>query len=367
MGDAGRVMAVGPYAALRDHVRADIADLGDVVLAPALLNAPTHLGVSQVPATELTWEQGFVAWVESLVPRLTEPLPEQTLQTILTAMAEAGTGFVADVVSRFCGPITRHLFASPLGFILFLEAFGFDADPDDFWPQPCAAQLPPSGWERVAAAGHALYSTHPDTLRAAKQWSTARGRPFSLHLAEDAGERELTLSGGGGLADFYRRAGVLPVDYRAPGISPTAYAHALGLLDIRSLAVHCVHVDADDIQLLRRSGASVALCPRSNVIIGVGRAPAEELLTSGINVCLATDGLCSTPDLDLWNELFFFKQNLKCVLRPVDLLRLVTANPARALGLEADMGVVRPGARAIFSRVPRWLVNFNPSQNPLGE
>lgn len=354
-GDAGRIHGLGPYASCRGHVRADIVDLGDAILCPGLVNAHTHLGLSHLAAESLVLGQGFVSWVRSLVPRLNEPLPEDKLQVLVEELRESGTALVADVAGRNCAAVAKALVRAGLDYLLELEFFGFGASgppPYGQWPL-FGQELPESVWtEHVAAAGHALYSTSPDALVRARAWSRARGRPFSLHLAEDPGEVELLRSGGGDMADFYRRAGILPADFRPPGLSPTAYAASLGLLGPGTLAVHAVQLDDDDIQTLARSGASVCLCPRSNALLAVGRGPWEALLASGISVCLGTDGRCSNLDLDLWAELQYFKQNLKVELGMADLLAMVTRNAAAALGKSATHGLLAPGRGAVFSAVP---------------
>jgi cytosine/adenosine deaminase-related metal-dependent hydrolase len=61
--------------------------------------------------------------------------------------------------------------------------------------------------------------------------------------------------------------------------------------------VHCVDVDAEDLALLRASGATVVLCPRSNRFISGRLPPLEALLAAGIPLALGTDSLASCPSL----------------------------------------------------------------------
>ena len=100
---------------------------------------------------------------------------------------------------------------------------------------------------------------------------------FSLHLAEVPGENELFLTGRGKLAGFVRSRRILPSGFTPPEQRVVPFAHSLGLLDSRSLAVHCVRVNEEDADILARSGASVCLYPKSNTWIDVGPAPAAML------------------------------------------------------------------------------------------
>ncbi len=71
-----------------------------------------------------------------------------------------------------------------------------------------------------------------------------------------------------------------------------------GVLGPRTIAAHCVHVDAQEIDLLRESGTWVTHQPRSNMNNAVGAAPVESMLRTGIKVCLGNDGFSNA----MWEE-----------------------------------------------------------------
>jgi cytosine/adenosine deaminase-related metal-dependent hydrolase len=58
-----------------------------------------------------------------------------------------------------------------------------------------------------------------------------------------------------------------------------------------------VDVDDEDVALLRGSGATVVLCPRSNLFIGGKLPPLDRLLAAGIPLAVGTDSLASSPSL----------------------------------------------------------------------
>ncbi|HSQ17092.1 MAG TPA: putative aminohydrolase SsnA [Anaerolineales bacterium] len=74
--------------------------------------------------------------------------------------------------------------------------------------------------------------------------------------------------------------------------------HHHGLLGPQSIAVHAVHVDAREIQLLAESGTWVTHQPRSNMNNGVGIGPVESMLRAGVKVCLGNDGFSNA----MWQE-----------------------------------------------------------------
>lgn len=355
LGEDGRVTAVGLHSALKDDAKADILDLGSLELAPGLVNAHTHLGLSHLPACGLPMGRGFAPWAGGLVKGIFSPHEQMAVRAdireAVDAMAADGVVLAAEVGGRHLPHVWEALGDAKIDARIFLEFLGFgtpgppmDGDGGE-WP---VDDVPPDAWPAVAAAGHALYSTSPEALQRAKAWSSARGLPFSLHLAEDAGEVELLATGRGELGDFYRQLGVLPKDFTWPRKTPVAHAHDLGLLDAATLAVHCVHLTTEDIAILAASKCTVVLCPRSNANIGVGRARWEDLLEAGIPLALGTDGLCSAPDLDPLAELAHLRENIAADLTPEQGLAMITSTPAKALGMADAYGTIEPGKLAKF-------------------
>jgi cytosine/adenosine deaminase-related metal-dependent hydrolase len=347
--DAGRVVASGAaHDVLRDF-SGPVEDLGPVTVTPGLINAHVHLELSHV-AGGTARGQGFTAWLRSLIGNSLGKLSQLALDKAIAQMRACGTVAVIDVTSRNTALVAEALEAADIGGLLAVEFFGFADAGALRWPVDLDA-LSATAREHVAAAGHALYSTHPETLRAAKAWCVRHGRPFVMHLAEHPDETEQLLTGKGEFARLLRKAGVLPEDWAAPGCRPVAYADRLGLLDKQTMAVHCVQLDQGDIATLAARGCAVCLCPRSNEYIAVGRAPWRALDEAGVPLCLGTDGLSSNQDLSLWNEAAAL---LRAPGGPgfFQVLEWMTLNPARLLGAEHLYGTLEPGAVAGYSIVP---------------
>jgi putative selenium metabolism protein SsnA len=69
--------------------------------------------------------------------------------------------------------------------------------------------------------------------------------------------------------------------------------HDLGILGNKTIAAHCVHVDEDEIELLKSTLTNVVHNPESNMANAVGCAPVLEMLRRGVRVGLGTDGYTS--------------------------------------------------------------------------
>ncbi len=335
----GRILAVGPWKEVAGGgVR---RDLGAVTIVPGLINAHAHLELSHL-AGRVPLGLGFMGWADALFAAMREGRPDESSVERAVRQAKAGgTCCVADVVGREFDLVRRVLTRLGLEGLLVREYSGRNRE---FDPQPLSGLWSPGI--------HALYSTDRGFAQAVKRWCDERGLPFSLHLAEVPGENELFLRGDGAFAGFLRERRILPRGFSAPGMSAVGFAAELGLLNERTLAVHCVQVAEDDMRILAQSGAFVCLCPRSNRGIGVGDAPAAALRTAGVPLCLGTDSLASVRSLDLWDEARAVRSLLPSRTTLGEIVSMMTLNPACVLGLDRDYGSLEVGKRAAWSVVP---------------
>jgi guanine deaminase len=59
-----------------------------------------------------------------------------------------------------------------------------------------------------------------------------------------------------------------------------------GLMGDGTILAHCVHLDAQEREVIRRTGAGVSHCPSSNLFLSSGAARVRDLLNEGIKVSL---------------------------------------------------------------------------------
>ncbi|HIE38235.1 MAG TPA: putative aminohydrolase SsnA [Anaerolineales bacterium] len=117
---------------------------------------------------------------------------------------------------------------------------------------------------------HASLTLSDETLADCVAAASELGVGFHIHVAEDVADQE----------DSLRKSGKRVV-------------HRLqeaGVLGSKTIAVHCVHVDEGEIEVLARTGTWVTHQPRSNMNNGVGVAPVEEMMWAGVRVSLGNDG-----------------------------------------------------------------------------
>jgi len=367
----GRIATVGRRKdVVRAHPGVEVRDLGDAAIVPGLINAHTHLELSHLhdPAAQPTT---FMAWLQDLVGRRGEATEEAVTSAATAAvetMVSRGTVAVGDVGNGVVAG--RVLARSPLRGILFHELYGFRAAEAESILDRAAARLDAIESDPAVAGArgrliavltpHAAHTTSGPLLKALGGRATASNEVLSIHVAESDEEMQLLRDGTGPFKDFLIERGAWDPAWKAPGLTPVEYLDRLGVLTPRTLAVHCVHLDHQDLSRLQARGLTVVTCPRSNQRLGVGKAPVGKLLASGIPVALGTDSLASSPEVDVFNEIAALRQEHPG-LAPAAALRIATLNGARALGLAKDLGTIETGKLAALA----VIALADPNDDPL--
>jgi cytosine/adenosine deaminase-related metal-dependent hydrolase len=342
----GRIVAVGAHAGLlAAHPGAALVDFGETVILPPLVNAHTHLELTDFPqwaeaAGEALEPGDFVDWILRLVRvrrTVAAAAVEASLAHGLRQSLAAGTGAVGDILTTLAA--LPAYAGTPLSGRVFAEVLGVDA-------QRVAARLteiagcldrspgPDLAW---GLSPHAPYTLTEATLGQAGAFAQQHRLPLVMHWAETTAELAFMTAGEGPIAErLYPTAGwTLPAD-------PPALESFGGLL------VHGAHIDNAQIDGIARTGQGVVLCPRSNSLFGGTRAPVAALRRAGVPLALGTDSRASSPSLSVWDELAFARSWLAGALDPQGWLELATIGGARALGLAGEMGRLAPGLPASF-------------------
>jgi aminodeoxyfutalosine deaminase len=344
--EGDRVAEVGPASRLRSETVRERHWEG--ILTPGLVNAHAHLEYGPPFADLATSGLPFAQWILELTKRrqgMTETDWQVAARGSAHQLLQSGTTAVADVVT--IGPAITVAASLGLQGVSYGELAGVDGKG---WPDArrrLEALLSASG--RVKGISpHTLYTLSSQVFREMAGMARAAGMRLHPHLAETADEAEYVLAGTGAFAGFVERFGFdFELHGVGSGVSPVRHCDELGALGEDVHVAHGVHVDAADRALLRERSTVVALCTRSNAVLGAGEAPVADYLTEGSPVALGTDSLASSPDLDLLAEAratrdLARRQGLE---RPEEaLVRALTVGGAQAVG--QDLGTIRAGARA---------------------
>jgi 5-methylthioadenosine/S-adenosylhomocysteine deaminase len=154
------------------------------------------------------------------------------------------------------------------------------------------------------------------------------------------------------------------------GVRPIERLNRLGVLSPNLIAVHCVHLNAIEIEMFARAGVHVAHCPVSNLKLASGIAPIKAMLEAGVNVGIGTDGTASNNRLDMLAESRLAALLQKGVsgdaaaLPAWQVLEMATLGAAKALGWEREIGSLLPGKAADVVAIDLSALETQPCYDP---
>ena len=153
---------------------------------------------------------------------------------------------------------------------------------------------------------------------------------FHIHVAEDSSDEY----------DSLQKCGLRVVD--------RLQKH--GILGEHSIAVHAVHVDQREVEILKETNTWVTHQPRSNMNNAVGVAAVESMLRTGIKVCMGNDGF-SNAMWEEWKAGYFvhkLHQRDPRVMPATTIVQMAVYNNAAlaSQSFNKTLGVIKPGATA---------------------
>jgi 5-methylthioadenosine/S-adenosylhomocysteine deaminase len=198
---------------------------------------------------------------------------------------------------------------------------------------------------------HAVYTVSEEKLQEIHQLSEQLDVPVLIHVSEFGNEAER-------IADNDAQ------------LSPVAWLKKIGVLDERMVLAHAIHIDQNDIDIIKQSGAGVAYNPMANAKGATGIAPAWDMYRQGIPLGLGTDGPMSSNQVDLWRTLSYaanmqrLKHSDRTIMIPEQVIELATIGGARALHMENTVGSLEIGKKAdiiiVETQSPNMMPNYNP-------
>jgi 5-methylthioadenosine/S-adenosylhomocysteine deaminase len=203
---------------------------------------------------------------------------------------------------------------------------------------------------RFCFAPRFAVSCTPELLLKVARLAVERGVMVHTHASENHQECELV--------------------EQATGLRNITYLDSLGLTGQHVTLAHCIHVDDDEMGILKRTETNVAHCPSSNLKLGSGIAPVKRMLEDGISVSLGADGAACNNRLDMFTEMRSATLLQKALHGPEVLpakrvLRMATIDGARALGLANEIGSLEVGKHADVIVVKLDSLHSTPHPNDL--
>ncbi|MBE6671774.1 MAG: amidohydrolase, partial [Ruminococcaceae bacterium] len=207
-----------------------------------------------------------------------------------------------------------------------------------------------NGRLKVDFSLHAEYTNVPGMVKYAADYAKGKDIAFQIHLSETEKEHNECIG--------------------RHGVTPTEFFMKHGILDCPTVFAHCVWVNDNDMDILKKHNSNVVHNPVSNLKLGSGVMPLSKMLKKGINVSLGTDSSASNNTLDILKEINFAALLQKGTdrdpssVKAEEIIKLATENGAICQN-RADGGKLEVGKKADIIMLDVDNINNIPSYSPV--
>lgn len=333
--EGDRVVHIGD---LKENYKVDrIIDGKNKVAMPGLINAHTHLAMSLLRnyADDLPLHEWLTEKIWPIEAKLNSEDVYWGSLLSMVEMIQSGTTAFCDMYF-FMEEVGKALDESGMRGVLtrgIIEEKGLEKEKIDYTRRLYEEwNGKGNGRIKVMVAPHAPYTCSPSYLKEILDLAIELDSEIHIHLSETKKEVEDSL--------------------KICGKSPIKQVYELGLFKQPTLAAHCVHVDDEDINILRQNNVTVVYNPSSNLKLASGFAPVDKMIKVGVNVALGTDGASSNNNLNMFEEIHIASIVNKAVnmdavsVTAKDVLKMATINGARGLNWDNEIGSVEVNKKA---------------------
>jgi 5-methylthioadenosine/S-adenosylhomocysteine deaminase len=357
-----RIAELAPLDSMRArHPDLPMQPLPGHLLVPGFVNLHTHAAMSLLRGTadDLPLETWLRERIWPLEARLVSPSFVQ--DGVLLAAAEMLLGGTTCFNDMYFFPEAAIEAALQLGMrsahgLIVVEApTVYASGPADYLRKGLELRDRYRGEPLLSfcLAPHAPYTVSDETLHKVAVLASELGLPIHTHVHETAAEIEESIT--------------------RHGMRPLERLRTHGLVGPELIAVHGVHLNETDLQVLATARATVAHCPHSNLKLASGIAPTARMLELGLRVAIGTDSSASNNRLDLLQEARTAALLAKGTSGRADawpaprVLRALTLDAACALGLDDRIGSIEPGKQADLVAIDLSAAELSPVFDPVSQ
>lgn len=351
--DGRKIVSVGDASS--DFNPDRIIDAGNSIVLPGLINAHCHL--SMVLLRNYADDLDLFTWLNKKIWPIEEKMTESHIYaSSLVGAAElirSGVTAFADMYffqNQTCKAIEIAGIRARIGAPFF-------GDEKTMEPKLPVLQKLYDDWHgrdgriSIDTAPHSAYTLTPGSLQMAIEFARKNNTRIHTHVSESIKETE--------------------ENYEKHGISPVEYLEQAGLFEQPVYAAHCVQVNDNDLDIIKKNQVFPVHNPTSNLKLGNGFAPVPAMLKKGIHPALGTDGASSNNNLNMFEELhlaaIIHKGNTgdPTVVSAYQALQMATIFGAEALGIDDVCGSLTPGKEADIILLDTKKIHLQPHHNPI--
>lgn len=376
----GRICDIGAAEMLKMRYPDEkIVDYGLAALMPGFIDLHTHLENSVMRG--IVHDVPYATWIMSMLEKSAKMDVGDWYDSAILGGLEAlssGITCVADITMT--GAACTATQKLGMRSVIYREVGAMDKRRVDYAMR--VAQNDIAHWREevdsarvtIGIAPAAIYTCHPSVFGKVADFARREKVPMAMHLAGSREEYNFIKYGSSTFSvhGMDQRRGFVEIPPWLPtGTTPVRYALNWGAFESDNmLAIHCVHVDDEDVKKLREYDVSVAVCPRCNAQLGMGVAPVDEFLRAGLRTGLGTDSSAATDSTDMLTEmrvgmLVQRAVNVGHFLDSATMLEMATIGGARALKMDDKIGSLEVGKCADIVAIDLSGSHQTPTTDPV--
>lgn len=326
-----KILKVGSFEHLNsDSIESKYYD--SCIITPALINPHIHFEFSA--NTSKLQYGSFGVWLDSVMQHREELFKSVDIKGAIKEVLKSGTGCVGAISSL--GIDLDALRDSPLKVMFFNEIMGtgnVESNKELFNERLNKSMLLKNANFKTAIALHSPYSLHNELADYAVQKALDNNMLLSTHFMESREELTWLDNKDGYFKDFFRK--YFNNDDAKPFYTKQSFLELFKQCQV--ILVHCLYLNNDDFEILKRLNADIVSCPRSNRLLNNRYFDFLKAKDYGFQLILATDGKSSNTSLSLLDEarsaLFAYEKfNIEYLVK--EIILSITARMANKLGFE---------------------------------
>lgn len=268
----------------------EVIDLHGKWLMPGLVNTHGHAAMSVLRG--YADDYPLQVWLEKYIWPMEEKFSAETVRwggsLAVLEMLKTGTTCFMDMYDHM-DTLAQVVEESGIRAVLARGVIGLGSEHIRNMKLAEATQFA-KNWHQQAGgrittmmSPHAPYTCPPDYIRQIVERAEQLDLPVHIHLSETEYEVRLNME-----------------QY---GKRPVAYLRDLGVFQRPTLIAHAVHLDEEEMDILKKHDVKISHNPASNLKLGSGVAAVPRLLAKGFHISVGTDSAASNNHLDMFQQL----------------------------------------------------------------
>lgn len=300
------------------------------VITPALINPHIHFEFS-ANTSKLRYGS-FGEWLDSVMCHREELFKKVNIKDAIKEVLKSGTSCVGAISSL--GIDLNILNTSPLKVMFFNEIMGssnIESNKELFDERLNKSLLLDNANFKTAIALHSPYSLHDELANYAIQKALENNMLVSTHFMESREELMWLTYQNGYFKNFFKK--YFNNNEAKPFYTKQSFLELFKQSKV--ILVHCLYLENNDFEILKKLDADIVSCPRSNRLLNNKYFDFFKARDYGFKLILATDGKSSNNSLSLLDEArsaFFAYEKFNVEHLAKEIILSITARGANKLG-----------------------------------